>query len=102
MDYSLKDTQVYEAQLVDDTLGVETVLGAVLFKMAELVVSKGEFIYRQVDLREDMFPKTEQKKSPLEVPFLGILGIEEKDGYKEAIEFVLQTTIPHAEEACFY
>lgn len=47
LNYSVKQSEeLYEAQLMDDGLGVETVLGSVLFKLAEVITSKGEFIYK--------------------------------------------------------
>lgn len=35
-------------------------------------------------------------------PCIGILGIEEKEGNSETIEFTLKTNLPRAKEACFF
>jgi len=53
IDYSFRNgTDNLEAQLIDTHLGVETLLGSVGFKIAELITSKGEFLFKKLELQD--------------------------------------------------
>ena len=89
IDYSMQNDDLYEARLIDDSKN--TVIGSVKFKIAELVISKSEFLIKQIELSDqqgDMSFELSRSMSGM-MPSLGIMGIEERDGEDEAIEFSL-------------
>ena len=100
IDYRLNDNDDYVAQLVDCSNEVETILGEVTFKLAELITSKGEFIFKPFEMKEIMLELEEEQ---ILTPVLGIMGIEEKDGERDAVEFSLQVNeLPDDIEASFF
>ena len=53
IDYSMGDTDDYLAELVDTTAdGVEKVLGETYFKLPELITSKGEYVFKELNCHE--------------------------------------------------
>ena len=53
IDYSFRNgTDIHEAQLIDTRLGVETLMGSISFTIAELVTSKGEFLFKKLELKD--------------------------------------------------
>lgn len=61
IDYFFKDeTDVYKAQLVNTYSGVEEILGAVYFKVSELITSKGEFLFKKLEFSDAKQPKNRE------------------------------------------
>ena len=52
IDYSLQDTNFYLAQLIDVQGDDQKVLAEVRFKLAELITSMGQYIYKELQLME--------------------------------------------------
>ena len=93
IDYSMRDTYDYLAELIDTESdnGVEKVLGEACFKLPELITSKGELIFKELKCHgiiEAMDQDEHQLQEPKN-PILGIIGIEDKDGELDALEFSL-------------
>ena len=56
--------------------------------MPDLVTSKGEFVFKRLSL-DGVIVAEEEQGEESRSPTLGIMGIEEKDGDREALEFSL-------------
>ena len=108
IDYSVRDTDFYSAMLIDMDGESETVLGEAKFKLAELITSHGEFVFKVLETKDIILEMKKgsddgQSEGGHAVPVIGIMGIEEKDDEQEAIEFSLQIQqLPAKTEASFF
>ena len=97
IDYSMRDTADYVAELfsVEEELGAEKLLAEVSFKLAELVTSKGEFIFKELNVHGVIQPMDDEADGQCDEhgnskkPIIGLMGIEEKEGDRDALEFNL-------------
>ena len=54
------------AVLIDTCAGIQSVLGTVYFKLAELITSKGEFVFKPLILSEIMIEFDNDESQPYE------------------------------------
>ena len=88
IDYRIGNSEDYLAELVNTAAdGFQKVLGETCFKLPELITSKGEFVQKELNCHGLI---VDEDANEPQQPVIGIMGVEEKDVERDALEFSLQ------------